>query len=54
VFMLIEWVGREGRYAVERIGLGWGRPLRWGFYYVLLLFILGSSGADQQFIYFQF
>jgi alginate O-acetyltransferase complex protein AlgI len=54
VFMLIEWVGREGRYAVERIGLGWGRPLRWGFYYVILLLILGSSGGDQQFIYFQF
>lgn len=53
-FMLIEWVGREGHYAIERVGLTWNRPLRWGFYYVLVLLIVSYSGADQQFIYFQF
>lgn len=53
-FMLIEWLGREGRYAIERVGFGWGRPLRWGFYYLIILLIAGYSGAGQQFIYFQF
>lgn len=54
VFMLIEWVGREQRYAIERVGFGWGRPLRWGFYYLIILLIVGYSGEGQQFIYFQF
>lgn len=53
-FMLIEWVGREGHYAIERVGFGWGRPLRWGFYSLIILLIIGYSGAGQQFIYFQF
>jgi alginate O-acetyltransferase complex protein AlgI len=54
VFMLIEWLGRERRYAIERIGTGWSRPLRWGFYYLIILLIIGYSGGGQQFIYFQF
>jgi alginate O-acetyltransferase complex protein AlgI len=54
VFMLIEWLGREDHYAIERVALGWRRPLRWGFYYLLVLLILGYSGSEQQFIYFQF
>lgn len=53
-FMLVEWMGREQKYAIERLGISWYRPFRWSFYYVLVLFIFVYSGKEQQFIYFQF
>lgn len=54
LFMIIEWVGRENKYAIERFGATWSRPLRWSFYYVIIIFILLLQGSNQQFIYFQF
>ncbi|WP_230143401.1 MBOAT family protein [Pedobacter sp. Bi36] len=53
-FFIIEWIGREQNYAIEKIGLSWSRPLRWSAYYILVFAILYSSGGEQQFIYFQF
>lgn len=55
IFLLIEWKGREEQYAIEKTGLNWPKPLRLGFYYVLVFFILAYSGGEQApFIYFQF
>jgi D-alanyl-lipoteichoic acid acyltransferase DltB (MBOAT superfamily) len=53
-FLLIEWIGREEKYALEKFGFSFPRPLRWGFYYVLVFAIFYFSGSEQQFIYFQF
>lgn len=53
-FLIIEWIGREGNYALETIGLKWNRPSRLFFYYVLALVVLLFSGQRQEFIYFQF
>lgn len=54
IFVLIEWRGRESQYAIAKIGLGWKRPLRYAFYYaiIIMIFLLGAS--EQAFIYFQF
>jgi D-alanyl-lipoteichoic acid acyltransferase DltB (MBOAT superfamily) len=54
IFMGIEWLGREHRYAIENIGLKLPKPLRWMSYYLLVLLIFYYSGSKQQFIYFQF
>jgi D-alanyl-lipoteichoic acid acyltransferase DltB (MBOAT superfamily) len=54
VFMIVEWIGREDQYAIEKLCLKWPRPLRWGIYYTLLLTIFYFSGKPQEFIYFQF
>jgi alginate O-acetyltransferase complex protein AlgI len=54
IFVLIEWKGREGQYAIHHLGLKWRRPLRYALYYVIILGILWFSGKEQQFIYFQF
>lgn len=54
IFMLIEWFGRENKYAIEKIGLKWKAPFRWAFYYVLIIVILSFGGQQQEFIYFQF
>jgi hypothetical protein len=54
LFMIIEWIGREQQFAIEKIGLKWYRPIRLLFYYVIILTIIWFSGKEQQFIYFQF
>lgn len=54
-FMLIEWLGREKKYAIEKLGFSWPKPLRWSFY-ALLIFALGMymQTNETPFIYFQF
>lgn len=54
-FMLIEWLGREKKYAIEKLGFSWPKPLRWSFY-ALLIFTLGMymQTNETPFIYFQF
>lgn len=54
IFLLIEWVGRENQFAIQRLGLKWKRPFRLVMYYVIIIIIFWFSGKEQQFIYFQF
>lgn len=54
IFMLIEWCGREGKYALEKFSDSWSRPVRWVFYYAIIILVLCLTGSEQQFIYFQF
>lgn len=53
-FLIIEWFGRENKYALENFGLKWFTPLRWLFYSFLIVCIIVLSGKEQEFIYFQF
>jgi len=55
IFVLIEWQGREGQYAISHIGQSWNRPLRWTFY-ALIIFAIGmfTHSVESPFIYFQF
>ena len=54
VFISIEWMGREGKYAIEKYSSNWGKTKRWGFYYIILIAIFMYSANQQEFIYFQF
>lgn len=54
VFMCVEWLGREGRHALEKLGLNWKRPTRYIMYYMIIFAIFWFGGKEQQFIYFQF
>lgn len=54
IFVVIEWIGRERKYALESIGLNWNRSLRWAFYLLIALTTLSFSGSEEEFIYFQF
>jgi alginate O-acetyltransferase complex protein AlgI len=56
LFISIEWYGREGEYAIERIGLKWNKLTRYAVYYglILLIFWFCYNGKEQDFIYFQF
>lgn len=54
VFIYIEWIGREEKYAIASFGKNWIAIYRWLFYFILTLMILLFSGNKQEFIYFQF
>lgn len=58
IFIVIEWLGREKQYAIEKLGHNWKRPFRYAFYYAIIIMIFIKiflfTGHEQQFIYFQF
>lgn len=54
VFILIEWIGRKQEYAIALTEIKWKRPVRFSFYYVLIIAIFWFGGQKQEFIYFQF
>jgi len=54
LFILVEWVGRNEKFALSKIGLTWHPPLRYVFYYLIILAIFLCSGKPEEFIYFQF
>lgn len=53
-FVFIEWLGREGQYAIANLGIRWKRPIRYAMYYAIIIAIFWFGGKEQQFIYFQF
>jgi len=56
LFILIEWRGREYKYAIEKMFLNNKKRIRFSFYYFLVLVIIyfTINGEEQEFIYFQF
>ncbi|MDR1024036.1 MAG: MBOAT family protein [Prevotellaceae bacterium] len=54
VFMIMEWLGRENQYAIEKIGLTWKKPIRYILYYAIIMAIFMFAGNSSDFIYFQF
>lgn len=54
-FVIIEWLGREGQYALSHMGQHWSKPIRFAFY-SFLVFLMGMymSTNETPFIYFQF
>lgn len=54
IFLIIEWFGREGEFAIDNLFLNRKSYVRYAFYFILLIFIFWFGGSNQQFIYFQF
>ncbi|AXT20752.1 MBOAT family protein [Flavobacteriaceae bacterium AU392] len=55
VFMIIEWFGRDQKYAISNMFLARHKFFRWTFYMILIACIfIYSSNVEQEFIYFQF
>jgi D-alanyl-lipoteichoic acid acyltransferase DltB (MBOAT superfamily) len=59
IFMIIEWLGRDGEYAMSFISKNrffYYKFFRWSFYTVLILIIyfFGNFSEEIEFIYFQF
>lgn len=54
-FIAIEWIGREGHFALERIERKMARTTRWIFYsFILFLIGMYMPTTETPFIYFQF
>ena len=56
IFFLIEWLGRNDSFALEKFGLKRNRTFRWAFYTALILciYFFGNFSSAVEFIYFQF
>jgi D-alanyl-lipoteichoic acid acyltransferase DltB (MBOAT superfamily) len=54
VFIVIEWVGRNKKHALQNFLTRKPRVIRWGFYYVLIILMYVYNTGEQEFIYFQF
>ena len=54
VFLLVEWKGRESKYAIADFAIEWPTYRRWAAYFVIILSIIIFTGKEQQFIYFEF
>lgn len=54
IFTIVEWFGRESEFAIEKLDLKLNKPLRWVFYFAIILLMFIFTGEEQQFIYFQF
>jgi len=53
-FIAVEWQGRYGAYAIERLWLRYPTVVRGAIYYSIALLIFLYGGKVQEFIYFQF
>ncbi len=55
LLLIVEWFGREKKYALEEIHLHFNGLLRWSFY-VFIIFLIGIYARNEvtPFIYFQF
>ena len=54
IFIILEWIGRENDFAIQKFGFGWNSKIRWGFYFLLVSSIFYFAGKEQVFIYFNF
>ncbi len=54
VFFLLEWIGRENDFAIQKFGFKWNSKIRWAFYFLLVFSIFYFAGKEQVFIYFNF
>jgi D-alanyl-lipoteichoic acid acyltransferase DltB (MBOAT superfamily) len=52
-FILVEWFGRQDKYAIESMLMN-HKWLKWIFYYLIVVLIFVFAGSNQEFIYFQF
>ena len=54
IFVFVEWIGRDGQFAIHKLGVKWKTPLRYAMYYAIIIAIFWFNGKEQQFICFQF
>ena len=53
-FFIVEWLGRESNFAIERINFKFSQYAKWVFYFFIIIILVLYVGDKDQFIYFQF
>jgi alginate O-acetyltransferase complex protein AlgI len=55
IFIVVEWIGREQQFAIQRIGFIKQNHLRHSLYLIIVLVIIGFGSYNKnEFLYFQF
>lgn len=54
IFLIIEWMGRRGAFAIDDNGYNMSRILKYSLYIFIIYSIILCGGQQQDFIYFQF
>ena len=54
IFIILEWLGRKGNFALQYLVNTWKKPYRWMFYLSLVILTFWWSKESNEFIYFQF
>jgi alginate O-acetyltransferase complex protein AlgI len=55
IFIIVEWIGRENKYALEKMGMSWPRTWRLAFYLLIIFVIFWFKPMQEvEFFYFQF
>jgi D-alanyl-lipoteichoic acid acyltransferase DltB (MBOAT superfamily) len=54
ILIVVEWLNRTKKYALEDLPLRFPIPIRWVVYFVLLSMLFLFANRSRQFIYFQF
>ncbi len=54
VFIIAEWLGREGQHALDGLGKVGNQPIRYCVYYLIIAIVLLFGKKEEAFIYFQF
>ena len=54
IFIILEWLGRNGNFALQYLVNTWKKPYRWLFYLSLVILTFWWSKESNEFIYFQF
>lgn len=53
-FIIMEWMGRRNKYALEKIGFQFNSVFRWSMYMMIIMLVFIFGAKEQEFIYFQF
>nr|WP_321232187.1 MBOAT family O-acyltransferase [uncultured Psychroserpens sp.] len=54
ILIILEWFGRDNNHTLESINKHFSKPIRYTFYYLLVMIIFLFGVQEQPFIYFQF
>ncbi|KAF2325948.1 MAG: MBOAT family O-acyltransferase [Flavobacterium nitrogenifigens] len=54
LFIVIEWLGRRNKYALEKLEFQYNTFFRWSMYMIIIVFVFIFGAREQEFIYFQF
>lgn len=54
ILIVVEWLNRTKKYALEDLSARVPQPLRWLIYFILLAMLFLFANRSRQFIYFQF
>ncbi|WP_119793011.1 MBOAT family O-acyltransferase [Flavobacterium anhuiense] len=54
LFIILEWLGRRKKYALENLEFQYNTFFRWSMYIIIIVFLFIFGAREQEFIYFQF